>query len=812
MVYHFTLFFTLALLPSLLFPQRLVPTELMVPIANPLHGDMTVYNDLLIVGSRSNVLNGDTVSSIVAFDGVVSTQIPSIFDENGSGYVKALSIYEGQLIAAGRTATLHRVVSWNGAVWENMGPVLPSRVTGLIVYEGALLATCANGTVMRWSGASWQQLGLALNSSIDAIEIHDERLYIGGVFTGTVGGNATLHRIARWTGSEWSSVENGFSGRVLCLKSDVLGLLIGGEFGSNADSTAQFPNCARFVDGALTTIPGAIKRNRVTSFFRLPDGRLHATGAVVDGLELSAQPLKSVWYNGDFYVLSGIDVPESWRRTGGLTKLIDGTTTTALDQNSIAASVSPHPSSFYRWWAHGQKGFETPKGDRTHTVQATSPWVSGMAEGTLHRSIPMYDMESMGRTQKHAGPRGTNMDDAFYERYHRVWKLDRAMIAQHISNWSSPGYTMPEAIASWPGNGDPSNDEPLRVAPFRDLNGNDIYEPQMGEYPLIKGTHAVYSIQHTEADGGGTDVHAPFPLDLHVMQYSFDADNDATDHTVFINYQFVNRSQVNYDSVRFAQFCDLDIGDPCDDHSGCDSTRRLLFTYNADDVDDTCSEIGYGSSPPAQGVRFLNTAMRSHRLYIPEYAWTASIDDLFYGLSQGAPFTQLGYPTHFEFPGGAWQESLRDGYSRAQVGGAGPFMLAAGDTLCIDLAYIYARSWSGSALASVDALKMRSDSIQAFYDVQDLGCNSYPAFKELGFFASESPIALYPNPATDQFTLASSDPLEQVSVFDMQGRSMFSISSGAYALVISTDRWASGAYIVRVSGTKVTRTARLLKQ
>jgi hypothetical protein len=94
-----------------------------------------------------------------------------------------------------------------------------------------------------------------------------------------------------------------------------------------------------------------------------------------------------------------------------------------------------------------------------------------------------------------------------------------------------------------------------------------------------------------------------------------------------------------------------------------------------------------------------------------------TLDDVMYGLEQfGEPFQQLGYPTHFQFPGAPSSEQvptfgIHPGPQMA-VGASGPFTMGPGDTLCMDLAFIYARAGSGGAYASVEALKLRADSVQ----------------------------------------------------------------------------------------------------
>src|SRR5690606_33742750 len=47
-----------------------------------------------------------------------------------------------------------------------------------------------------------------------------------------------------------------------------------------------------------------------------------------------------------------------------------------------------------------------------------------------------------------------------------------------------PDYQIPQSILGWPGNGDPTLDQALRLAPFFDRNGDGYYDPEgAGDYP-----------------------------------------------------------------------------------------------------------------------------------------------------------------------------------------------------------------------------------------------------------------------------------------------------------------------------------------
>ncbi|MBK6371205.1 MAG: T9SS type A sorting domain-containing protein [Flavobacteriales bacterium] len=145
------------------------------------------------------------------------------------------------------------------------------------------------------------------------------------------------------------------------------------------------------------------------------------------------------------------------------------------------------------------------------------------------------------------------------------------------------------------------------------------------------------------------------------------------------------------------------------------------------------------------------------------------------GTVNGMPFTDPGYPTHFQFPGGAWSEVTAGSIpgDRKSVGSVGPFTLAANDTLCIDLAFPYAHGAGAGPLWSVPDLLQRAAAVQAFYNAQDYACNSTPDIVTAVQAKDEiADVRLFPNPTTDRLTVTGLKPdgLHNFQVFDLAGQ------------------------------------------
>src|SRR5690606_18073642 len=126
-------------------------------------------------------------------------------------------------------------------------------------------------------------------------------------------------------------------------------------------------------------------------------------------------------------------------------------------------------------------------------------WTSGIDNGgTLYLAANTY---RQGGTDFWAGPVADvynaviapNVYDSTYDhRYNKVWKVSKTEIDHHKLNYSNQNYVMPWTIEYWPGNGIASRGEADWLAPFADLNGNGIYEPHLGEHPIIAGDQAIF--------------------------------------------------------------------------------------------------------------------------------------------------------------------------------------------------------------------------------------------------------------------------------------------------------------------------------
>jgi hypothetical protein len=478
-----------------------------------------------------------------------------------------------------------------------------------------------------------------------------------------------------------------------------------------------------------------------------------------------------------------------------------------LQYNNVKARLSDE-GGFFTNDAAVTAGYEIPKGSNLNTIFVGSYWIGAEDQwGNLRVSGKQYSMGGM-QSAFHSGPissTNTYASVGYSNLYQNaLWQVMASEIDYHINNYQLAGYILAPSIANWPGNGDVSLGVAHQLAPYIDLNNNQIYEPLLGDYPDIRGDEAVYIIMNDESyfpDGNQLGI------EIHAMFYQF-ASNNYLNNTTFLNLKVINRSNEVYSNYHQALFIDFDIGNYVDDFVGCYPPNNLLFGYNGDDFDDSDGgQMGYGANPPCQGVvslsHDLSNACANPNVSNANVEYDTAIWLLMN--SQNADSTLwidpiTNNPTNFIYPGNpndstTWHEQSNNnppGDRRGMLTIQEP-ILPIGGSICSDYAFIYDRS--GDRLTNVQNVINIANALRIAYQSSNaFPCQSDP-INLVTQLDEEQYIKVYPNPSDGKFQLEADSQIKKVILFDLNGIELRNFTNNCSEI---ETKLSTGVYLVQI--------------
>ena len=260
------------------------------------------------------------------------------------------------------------------------------------------------------------------------------------------------------------------------------------------------------------------------------------------------------------------------------------------------------------------KGSWMPANDSAGTIFAACPWICGtndQGELLLTSQYFFSDVHSW-----FYGPltQNTTADSTYSESFNHVWNIKQNEINTHVAYFESlqngttatlfpNGYTIPADFLSWPAHGDVTLGYDFNLAPFHDYNGDNLYNPQDGDYPTICGDECLYLIIN---DIGNSPI-PKMGNQVEMWIYAFDTPNiPAVNNTFFAKFKFTNKSNQTYFNTRISQMNDLDIGSEFNDYSATDVAYGAVYAYTGTASDYSLSGApSYGDIPTIESMLLL---------------------------------------------------------------------------------------------------------------------------------------------------------------------------------------------------------------
>ncbi|MFM6935967.1 MAG: T9SS type A sorting domain-containing protein [Flavobacteriales bacterium] len=464
---------------------------------------------------------------------------------------------------------------------------------------------------------------------------------------------------------------------------------------------------------------------------------------------------------------------------------------TQLELNNVSAHISD-AGTFFTNFDTAEPSYEVPKGTGVSAIFSTQFWFAGKDSlNNIHfcqGGSPNVGTDVFNGPVSGVGTYSTNAYQTTWgnsmwslcqtdiDQFKLWWGCQNGLITSGCGSANPPSNEALQTIYNWPAHGNVAIGQSYFLAPFFDYDSDGIYNPDLGDYPMIKGCCASYIIQNDVAQShsySGTDS---IGLELHLMFYqyqTFDYLNDVT----FIDVTAINRGDINYPEFAHSIFVDVDLGNYVDDLIGCDSTKNLMYFYNGDNNDEASfSTLGYGNNPPAIGIVGLKQDITSSACYAGGFQ-IADKWNIMNGLQfSGDPWLNPnGNPTAYLYSGNPnvsteWSEISngnppgdRRGISSMNIGS-----FNSGDTLSQTYAIIYSKV--GNHLQNVQSLIDLSGEIKTFYvNESNIPCqNGTWNVDEI----ENLQLTIAPNPAVNEFNVTSSSIIEKLEIFDLSGRSL----------------------------------------
>lgn len=464
-----------------------------------------------------------------------------------------------------------------------------------------------------------------------------------------------------------------------------------------------------------------------------------------------------------------------------------------LDINNVRARLMTGGDM---WWDQGttNAAYEVPKGSRKSSLFAGSCWVGGFQNGSLKVAAQTYRQDG---NDYWPGPLNTNkgtyeIDQASCNEWDRFWKLDRTLVNEFklLSDYNAAmDNERYRPIFEWParGNGAASVDntsgnfnantkkakgttgkvlqmDDRDYAPFVDLNGDGVYNPELGEYPNMeepgRGDQVVWWVFNDRGNSKLQTKSESIGLEIQTSAFAFSTKDFLNDAT-FFDYKVINRAGLTLDSAYMATWTDADLGYAQDDFIGCDTLRGLGILYNATPVDGNGEPTSYGANPPMVGVDFFIgpqlhyvdsitgkdttwklkmtafTYFNNRGLGFPPEILDPEQATEFYFYMTGSrkfgkrfsydpsnkPCTGLntGDPVSFVFAGemnSGWSECVCSNTpgDRRFIHSAGPFQLRPGDINDIIIGAVWVANAGGCPTGSFAKIKVADDLTQELFD------------------------------------------------------------------------------------------------
>tara|TARA_B110000977_G_scaffold192539_1_gene266206 strand:+ start:2218 stop:4077 length:1860 start_codon:yes stop_codon:yes gene_type:complete len=610
-----------------------------------------------------------------------------------------------------------------------------------------------------------------------------------------------------------------------------------------------------------------------------------------------------------FFLLPIISIAKENKNTNASSVLVskqlisncaEGTAQTILDINNVSTTIL---NGGDMWWDLSSGSYEVPKGSNLHSIFAGALWIGGVDDdnqvkvaaqtyrqsGNDYWPGPLENVRLNSNGDQNSAYGST--DAATCSNYNKHYVLLKEDVIDFVEFTNSaqpevdfPNYEIPQSILEYPGNrtsDDFSNafngfDNVVEtnpyyalesLAPYRDVNNDNYYNPNDGDYPEYNLDGSLDCMQEDVLFGdqtlwwvfndNGNSHNASgsiesIGLEIQAQAFAF-ATNSHINNMTFYNYKLINRSHNALNDTYFGVWVDPDLGNSSDDYVGCDVGRGLGYCYNGDAEDE--GETGYGVKLPAVGVDFFRGPIADEndgidndldgevdevdeQIIMSKFVYYNNDGSVsgnpitpndFYNYLKGiwldnTPMTYGGdgrNPSNplcnYMFPGNTdpsfndeWTEQTANNIpgDRRFIQSAGPFTLQPGAVNQITSGVVWARESSNDPFNAVDLLFQTDDLAQELFE-SCFYIDSETSMKENELIEFK----LYPNPAIEFIRIEVTSEINSIRVLDLLGKVYdVKVSSNGFGMAsVDISSLSQGNYLCVLTTEGVSTTKAFVK-
>ncbi len=510
-----------------------------------------------------------------------------------------------------------------------------------------------------------------------------------------------------------------------------------------------------------------------------------------------------------------------------------------IENDFIVAYVDAYPKAHTESPdVFGPSGVFYKKTDGTlaSLYKSTDLWIHGVSDDTeAVMANPIH------RTSRNSffGPQCDQISIDFLLKYARSYIVTKTQIQEHIQNLTSPSYTIPDDILNWPAHGNSSNGEGYYLAPFVDIDGDNEYHPELGDYPKILGDISSFYIIHDGhnirfpryLDGEGILPHS-LGLEFHIFQYLFLEGPIELQKTLFTQTKIINRSSEDY-TLKLASVTNYNTGRWNTAGLATKATLNATYAYSNDvsnplydfplDFGDYGGAVAHVSLnlPLTSSININDNLGTVGRVPVIEEEYVHFMngrwkdgEQLNYG-EQGRYNPDNGdpTPTSFVYPSDPW-DSSSDAWTNLSnyhsenynmIAGHASITLNAEESFCYNEAFVATQSTVAQAEDPYNAVSTLFASIpivQEYFNTNIETCVPSVSTNTSEFNISNNTLSVYPNPTNSNVMVRMSQNLpteSTINIYNSLGQIVDSKILPPYSslLYIDVSHYQSGMYILQ---------------